>query len=143
MGAVNRDSASYAARYTNKYLGDARTGGGNLFPFPFEVTFVSASSIGDNYNLFVLPAYWRMQFLFCTTDGAGTSCTVAIGDSGASGRYMTAVSMATTGLQGFLAPSGVGYVPTSDTIVLATTAGAAGTVGKKVYGIALASPPAG
>lgn len=147
MGAVNRDSTIYGNRYTNKYLGDARTGFGNLVPFPFELTVVSASTVGDTYNLFVLPANWRMTFLFCTTDGLGASAgagrTLSIGDSGSATRFMLATDFDVSGAQGFLAAAGVGYTPTADTIVLATSAGGAWVVGKKAFGIALALAPAG
>ena len=147
MGAVNRDSTIYLNRYTNKYLGDARTGFGNPVPFPFEVTTVSVSTVGDTYNLFVLPAFWRMLFLFATTDGLGASAgagrTASIGDAGSATRFMLASDFDVSGAQGFLAAAGVGFTPTADTIVLATSGGGAWVVGKKLFGIALAQPPAG
>lgn len=146
MGAVLRDSTIYANRFVNKYIGDARDYGGRMVPLPFELTVVSASTVGDTYNLTVILANTKVIGLECTTDGLGASAgagrTCALGDSGDNDRYMVATDFDVANAQGTLANTGQGYKPTTDTIVVALSAGGAWVVGKKVMGCLVVIPGA-
>lgn len=146
MGAVNRDSTIYSNYFTNKYLADARKYGGRVVPLPFEVTVVSPSTVADTYNLTVIPANARVIGLECTTDGLGASAgagrTCAIGDADDVDRYMKAGDFDVAEAAGVLAMAGAGYTPTADTVVIATSAGGAWVVGKKITGVLYVIPAA-
>lgn len=146
MSAVLRDTTIYSNYFVHKYLADTRLAGGRLVPLPFAFTVQSASTVGDTYNLLVIPAYARVVGLECVTDGLGASggvnCTCSIGDSGSATRYMIATDFDVTGATGRLAIGGAGYTPTSDTIVLATIGTAAAVVGKSVAGCLFIVPGA-
>lgn len=135
MSATARSSTLYTNYDVTKYIPDARDRHGRVVPFYFEFTVVSASNIGDTYNLFTLPAGWSVALVHATSNGmgasAGASATVQIGDSGDDDRYMPASDLdASNGQYTGLAYAGVAYRPTSDTIIVAKNATAAWVVGK-------------
>lgn len=143
--ATDRSSTLYSEYDTNKYVPDARDRHGRVVPIYFEITIVSASNIGDTYNLFVLPKGWSVAGLFCTTNGlaasGGVGCTFQIGDSGDDDRYMKATDFDVAEAQAAgLAYAGVAYRPTADTIVVGKVGVAAAVVGKLVKGHALLIP---
>jgi hypothetical protein len=146
MGAVNRDSTLYSNIHTNKYLADARHLGGRVVPLPFEVTIVSGATVGDSYNLTVIPANARVIGLECVTNGIGDSAGdgvgLKIGDSGVSDRYMADTDFDVAEARGTLAYAGQGYTPTADTIVVATITGGAAKVGQVFKGCLLVVPGA-
>lgn len=146
MGAVLRDSALYAALFTNKYLGDARNFGGRVVPLPMELTVPSPSTLADTYNMTVIPANSKVVGLEFTTDGLGASAgagrTIALGDSGDNDRYMIATDFDVANAQGTLAHTGQGYKPSADTIVVALGAGGAFVVGKVAKGCLMIIPAA-
>lgn len=142
MAAVLRDSTFYG-RQTSKYIADARDLGQRPITIPFELVGLSPATLGDTYNMCLLKAYVSVRGLFCITNGLGASVTIALGDSGSAARYMAATSFATTGLSvSALAVTGYDYRPTADTVVIATGAGAAITVGTIFRGHFFVLPPA-
>ena len=145
MAATNRESVLYAARYTNKYLQDARNFGGRVVPIFFELTVVSASAASDTYDLFQIPANWSVAHLQGRTEAmgasAGSSVDMIIGDSGDDDRLVKAHDSDAAESLFNLAFSGIGYRPTADTIEEAKF-DAAPVVGKIVRGHAFLVPPA-
>jgi hypothetical protein len=144
MAATARSSTLYTNYDVTKYVPDARDRHGRVVPLYFEATIVSASNIGDTYNLFVLPKGWSVAALFCTGNGlgasAGAGCTVQIGDSGDDDRYMAATDFDVANAQGNLAYAGVAYRPSADAIVVAKIGTAAAVVGKLIKGHVLLIP---
>ena len=143
MAAVLRNTALYDRLFTSKYVADARDYGQRPIFIPFELIGLSPATIADTYNIAVLKAFVSVRGLYAITDGLGTSVTIALGDSGSAARYLAATSFATAGLNvAAIADAGYDYRPTVDTIVVATDAGAAVTVGKKLRGHFTVLPPA-
>ena len=143
MAAVLRDTALYGRLYTSRYIADARDAAQRPLLVPFELIGLSPSTLADTYNLCVLKAFVSVRGLFAITNGLGSSVTIAIGDSGSAARYLAATSFATTGLNvTTLAVGAYDYRPTADTIVVATGAGAAVTVGTFLRGHFTVQPPA-
>lgn len=146
MAAVLRNSALYDNLFAKKYLGDARDREGRVVPLPFELVILSPTTVGDTYNLEVIPANAKVVGLELVTEAlavsAGVNCTVQLGDSGDDDRYMAALDADVVNASGKLASAGAGYKPTVDTIVVLKTAGAAAIVGRKVSGCIWIIPPA-
>ena len=140
----------YTNEVTNKYLQDRRDRHGPIVPIKFSATMTSPASIGDVYNLCVVPANWRVVGLFCTTNGLATSAgqgtTWQIGDTDDTDRLMAATDFDAVDAQGNLAYAGMGWTPTADTVVYGTftglSAGAAATVGQIVSGFIFCIPGA-
>jgi hypothetical protein len=138
MTATARDSTLYGYEALH-YVPDGRDRGSHVVPYYFEMTIVSASGVGDTYNLFTLLARWSVAFLHCTGNGvgasAGSSATVQIGDSGDDDRYMPATDLDASNAQySGCAYAGVAYRPTANTVVVAKNATAAWSVGKIAKG---------
>lgn len=148
MSAVNRDSTFYANYATNKYpvLDQSKGERARAVALPFEVTIPSPSTAADTYNLCVIPAYARVVGLDWATNGlsisAGVGCTISLGDAGSATRYLAATDMDAAAQGSTLAAAGQGYTPTSDTIVLATSAVAAPVVGQTLKGVLWVLPGA-
>lgn len=146
MGATARSSTLYTNYDTNKYTPDARDRHGRVVPYYFEFTVISASNIGDTYNLFTLPANWSVMLLHFVTNAigasAGAGATVQIGDSGDDDRYAAATDVDVLNQQFCgVAYAGVGYRPTADTIIVAKNATAAWVKDKLCKGHFLLIPP--
>ena len=135
--ATARASTMYTNYETNKYIPDPRDRGGTITRIHFSATIVSTSATADTYQLFIVPAGWKVSSLVCTANGlgasAGSGITAQIGDSGDDDRLMAATDFDATNAQGVLRYEGHNYRPTADTIMLLKLAGAA-VVGKIVIG---------
>lgn len=138
MGAVLRNSTLYDSRDSNKYLQDRRDIGGPVVPIRFALTVVSASTSGDTYNLFTMPANWMAHGLFVVSEAMGASAgagrTLIIGDSGDTDRLVASTDVDALNAAGVLAAAGMHWAPTADTIVYATSGGGAWVVGKIIKG---------
>ena len=154
-GAV-RESVIYASVHTNKYVADARDGGGRVVPVPFEHTVVSgelggaSAGVSDEVNLCVLPANCEVVGLQMVHEGfaisAGVGVTFDIGDSGDPNRYYVTgdnpegADEDIAGSIGKLAVAGMKYRPTADTIVLLQWGVANPVVGQIIKGCFYITP---
>ena len=131
---ANKNSTLYANLFVNKYVGDARDYGGRAVPLPFEHTVASDGST-DTVNLTVIPANAMVVGLEVANEALGTSTTMALGDSGSSGRYLVATAVTSAGKNNGLLSAGQNYRPSVDTILLLTWAAATPTNGAIVKGV--------
>lgn len=138
MAATNRSSTLFTNYETNKYIPTPADRGGSLYPIFFSATIVSASNIGDTYDLFTVPAGWTVFSIYATSNGLSATttagCTVQIGDSTDDDRLMAATDMDAVNQIGFTAYAGVAYTPTVDTIYELKIGTAAAVVGKIIKG---------
>lgn len=145
-----RDSTLYTSVEVNAYVADARDKGGRVVPIPFKHTVVSgelgggSAGVSDEVRLCVLPANCEVVGLEVVFEALGLSAaaglTMEIGDSGDTNRYYVTganpegADEDIAGGLGTLAFAGMGYRPTTDTIVLLQWGGADPVVGKIVKG---------
>jgi hypothetical protein len=143
--ATARSSTLYTAFYTTLLPADGRDRNAKVHRFSVGFTIVSASAIGDTYNLLVIPAGWQHSQTVLTGNGlgasAGTGVTVAVGDSGDDDRYVAISDFDLVNAVSTRAYAGANYRPTSDTIMVAKIGTAAGVVGKIVVGFVDLLPP--
>lgn len=141
MAAVLRDSVLYDKLHVKKYLGDGRDRGGRVVPIPFEITIVSPRTIGDTYNLCVLPANCEVVDMQCraSVDLVGL---ITIGDAGAAARYLASTDFSASTVLGTLAQAGLRYRPAADTVVVMTINTSAGALGGILKGCFFVVPAA-
>lgn len=84
----------------------------------------TAYAIGDSVTMFRLHRNFRVTGGYVKTDGMGTSVTVIVGDAGDDDRYFVSASVATASINTAVAPTGLDYLTTAYTDVIAKFAGA-------------------
>jgi hypothetical protein len=161
MAATTRDSTLYDKLHVKKRVYAANERFGRVVPIPFQHTVVSGETGGasagvqDKVNLCVIPKDHMVIDMIVSAEAiwasAGTNGTLQIGDSGDDDRYMQATELYTAaggpiGTEAGAKPSrllsfaGQNYVPTADTVVVATWKTANPVVGKVFKGCFLCVP---
>ena len=129
----NFNSATYLKLYVNKYLATQQDRGGPVFCLPFTHT-ITTEVAADTVNLCVIPAGAMVLDWAFANDAMGASTTMALGDAGSSTRYYPATSVTAAGKAAGNLTAGQLYIPTADTIVLATFARATPTAAAVLKG---------
>lgn len=131
---ANVSSAQYTSIYVNKYLAGSRQLGGKTYNLPFSHV-VGTEASGDTVNLAVIPANAMVINLIVSNDALGASTTLAIGDAGSATRFLAATAVTAAGKNNGLLSAGQNYIPTVDTILLATWGGATPTAAGVIKGV--------
>lgn len=121
MATVNGTNYAIAVAPTRNTVMSAGLWGGKVRAQMDIYTFTSDSA-GEVVRVAIIPAKARFVMAYINHADLGGSPTLAMGDSGSSGRFIAAASAAAAGRMDNAALN-VGYEFTAETIILVTTAG--------------------